>query len=166
MNHLKTYESFVLDKSGHVNAVNSLKNVKITPLQDAQPLGDIYRHIFVKLVDEFEYIPYEDKMYRRKVKCITLGRYHTSTESFGSINYYESLDEAATDIPLRDHVTTERWITSWDNLVELLNSNQNPFSGKFVDILDYNPINFQEIENILDDLGYQLDIENMWAILN
>ena len=150
MNHLKTYESFALDKAGHVNAVNLLKNVKITPLQDAQPIGDIYRHIFIKLVDEFEFTPYES-LYKMKVKCITLGRWHTNAESFGSINYYKSLDEAASDIPLRDHVTTKRWITSRDNLDDVLNSNQNPFSGKLVNLLDYNQINFQEIEYILDD---------------
>lgn len=174
MRYLKIYENFEFDKEIYLKSLKSIKDFEITPLQDKQSIGDVYSHLFIKLVNPIGYYPYPDsQLYKREVKCITIGKYHTKTTSFGSINFYESMDEASSDIPLRNNVTIKAFgVDSWEGLNNLLKrrsdppaNSDSPIKDELVNVLDYNPINYQEIENILDDLGYELDVENIWGIL-
>ena len=68
---------------------------------------------------------------------------------------HEILDDAVEVL-----TSDEDWSYSYADSWEVFKA-QN--SDRFVNVLEYNDVNFQEIENIL--LDYNINVENMWGLI-
>jgi hypothetical protein len=155
MKYIKTHEGFTFDE--HKKLREDIDSVKITPLSGNVPIGEIYKHIFIVLSTPIEYK--HNKYYTQEdIKCITIGDYHTKISAFGSISYYKTLNSACDDVPIRTNTPFSS--VYGEEGLEKLKSIFN-----VVSLIDYNDINYQEIENIFIDSGYDLDIENILVIL-
>ncbi len=149
MKHIKRFNNLILEKSLSTSEVSSIersfRNVKITPKADQVPINNIYSLIFIELESRISISGIEYK--------------YIVIDSFQSgLYYYNSLDDACLDIP-EDwlyHFNINDEFNGWDDFTRLL-------GNKFVTILDYNDINFAEIENIF--LENDISIDNIWAIL-
>jgi hypothetical protein len=68
---------------------------------------------------------------------------------------HEILDDAVENL-----TSDEDWSYSYTDNWEVFKA-QN--SDRFVNVLEYNDTNFQEIENIL--LDYNIQVENIWGLI-
>lgn len=156
MRYIKSFnESIDLDTNDLNSLRSSVDASNFTPATDKKKLTKIYSYIFIVL----------DKpvtIYRNEYKVLTMGKFG-SGEVLGTIGYYENLDAAARDIPYN---WDGQEFDSFDHLKDVMSSRRGSRytpEGALVDVLQYNPINFQELDNLLID--YDLSIENIFAVL-
>lgn len=116
---------------------------KISPQVDKVNIKSIYNVLFIQ-VDGYV----ENVDGRGKYMMIDLER-----GSYTSV--HEILDDAVEVL-----TSDEDWSYSYTDSWEVFKA-QN--SDRFVNVLEYNDVNFQEIENIL--LDYNINVENMWGLI-
>lgn len=139
--------------------LNSLRSTvdasNFTPLTDKNKLTKIYSYIFIVLDNSVT-------IYGNEYKVLTMGSFG-SGKVLGTIGYYENLDAAARDIPYN---WDGQQFDDFEHLKSIMSSRRGTKytpEGALVDVLQYNPINFQELDNLLMD--YDLSIENIFAVL-
>lgn len=116
---------------------------KISPQVDKVNIKSIYNVLFIQVDDYVENVDG-----RGKYMMIDLER-----GSYTSV--HEILDDAVEVL-----TSDEDWSYSYTDNWEVFKT-QN--SDRFVNVLEYNDVNFQEIENIL--LDYNINVENMWGLI-
>ncbi len=141
MKHLKKFnENLTSDQ------VNSLEltfiKAKVSPVTEKLPINRVYSVLFIQLSDTINF----DEG----------GKYMMIDLNYSSyISIHETLGYAVENLT-SDESGSYDFSDSWEVFKD-----QN--SDRLVSILDYNDINFQEIENIL--LDYNINVENMWGLL-
>jgi hypothetical protein len=116
---------------------------KISPQVDKVNIKSIFTVLFIQVDDYVKNV--ND---RGKYMMIDLER-----GSYTSV--HEILDDAVENL-----TSDEDWSYSYTDNWEVFKA-QN--SDRFVNVLEYNDVNFQEIENIL--LDYNINVENMWGLI-
>ena len=116
---------------------------KISPQVDKVNIKSIYNVLFIQVDGYLENVDG-----RGKYMMIDLER-----GSYTSV--HEILDDAVEVL-----TSDEDWSYSYTDSWEVFKA-QN--SDRFVNVLEYNDVNFQEIENIL--LDYNINVENMWGLI-
>ena len=142
MKHLKKFNE-ELNPEEQDSLEKIFLKVKISPQVDKVNIKSIYNVLFIQ-VDGYV----ENVDGRGKYMMIDLER-----GSYTSV--HEILDDAVEVL-----TSDEDWSYSYTDSWEVFKA-QN--SDRFVNVLEYNDVNFQEIENIL--LDYNINVENMWGLI-
>lgn len=142
MKHLKKFNE-ELNPEEQDSLEKIFLKAKISPQVDKVNIKSIYNVLFIQ-VDGYV----ENVDGRGKYMMIDLER-----GSYTSV--HEILDDAVEVL-----TSDEDWSYSYTDNWEVFKA-QN--SDRFVNVLEYNDVNFQEIENIL--LDYNINVENMWGLI-
>jgi hypothetical protein len=142
MKHLKKFNE-ELNPEEQDSLEKIFLKTKISPQVDKVNIKSIYNVLFIQ-VDGYV----ENVDGRGKYMMIDLER-----GSYTSV--HEILDDAVEVL-----TSDEDWSYSYTDNWEVFKA-QN--SDRFVNVLEYNDVNFQEIENIL--LDYNINVENMWGLI-
>ena len=142
MKHLKKFNE-ELNPEEQDSLEKIFLKAKISPQVDKVNIKSIYNVLFIQ-VDGYV----ENVDGRGKYMMIDLER-----GSYTSV--HEILDDAVEVL-----TSDEDWSYSYTDSWEVFKA-QN--SDRFVNVLEYNDVNFQEIENIL--LDYNINVENMWGLI-
>jgi hypothetical protein len=148
MKHLKKFnENLTSDQ------VNSLEltfiKAKVSPVTEKLPINRVYSVLFIELSEKIEHPDYPGNFDEG-------GKYMMIDLNYSSyISVHETLNYAVENLT-SDESSSYDFSDSWEVFKD-----QN--SDRLVSILDYNDINFQEIENIL--LDYNINVEYMWGLL-
>jgi hypothetical protein len=142
MKHLKKFNE-ELNPEEQDSLEKTFIKAKISPQVDKVNIKSIYTVLFIQVDDYVENVDG-----RGKYMMIDLER-----GSYTSV--HEILDDAVENL-----TSDEDWSYSYTDNWEVFKA-QN--SDRFVNVLEYNDVNFQEIENIL--LDYNINVENMWGLI-
>jgi len=142
MKHLKKFNE-ELNPEEQDSLEKTFIKAKISPQVDKINIKSIYNVLFIQVDD---YVVNVDG--RGKYMMIDLER-----GSYTSV--HEILDDMVENL-----TSYEDWPYSYTDNWEVFKA-QN--SDRFVNVLEYNDVNFQEIENIL--LDYNINVENMWGLI-
>ena len=142
MKHLKKFNE-ELNPEEQDSLEKIFLKAKISPQVDKVNIKSIYNVLFIQ-VDGYV----ENVDGRGKYMMIDLER-----GSYTSV--HEILDDAVEVL-----TSDEDWSYSYTDNWEVFKA-QN--IDRFVNVLEYNDVNFQEIENIL--LDYNINVENMWGLI-
>ena len=142
MKHLKKFNE-ELNPEEQDSLEKTFIKSKISPQVDKVNIKSIYNVLFIQVDDYVENVDG-----RGKYMMIDLER-----GSYTSV--HEILDDAVENL-----TSDEDWSYSYTDNWEVFKA-QN--SDRFVNVLEYNDVNFQEIENIL--LDYNINVENMWGLI-
>jgi len=148
MKHLKKFnEELSTEESNSME--KSFQKAKVSPVTEKLPINRVYSVLFIQLSDTIEHPDYPGNFAEG-------GKYMMIDLNYSSyISIHETLDYAVENLT-SDESSSYDFSDSWEVF-----KGQN--SDRLVSILDYNDINFQEIENIL--LDYNINVENMWGLL-
>ena len=154
MKHLKRFNEGAINESsissGDLASIQrNINNLKITPATEKVSIDSIYDFIYIEFENEVE------------ISGISYKYLMIDTWQGGSsLYFYKSLDKAVDDLhpDYLEEFNREDGFEDWNDFV-----NHFKQQDRFKDILSYNDINFQEIENVLIDYG--INIQNMWAIV-
>ncbi len=141
MKHLKKFNE-ELNPEEQDSLEKTFIKSKISPQVDKVNIKSIYNVLFIQVDDYVENVDG-----RGKYMMIDLER-----GSYTSV--HEILDDAV-EVLTSDEESRYDYYDSWEVF-----KGQN---SAFVNILEYNDANFQEIENIL--LDYNINVENMWGLI-
>ena len=142
MKHLKKFNE-ELNPEEQDSLEKIFLKAKISPQVDKVNIKSIYNVLFIQVDDYVENVDGKGKY-----MMIDLER-----GSYTSV--HEILDDAVEVL-----TSDEDWSYSYTDNWEVFKA-QN--SDRFVNVLEYNDVNFQEIENIL--LDYNINVENMWGLI-
>ena len=142
MKHLKKFNE-ELNPEEQDSLEKIFLKAKISPQVDKVNIKSIYNVLFIQVDDYVENVDGKGKY-----MMIDLER-----GSYTSV--HEILDDAVEVL-----TSDEDWSYSYTDSWEVFKA-QN--SDRFVNVLEYNDVNFQEIENIL--LDYNINVENMWGLI-
>jgi len=142
MKHLKKFNE-ELNPEEQDSLEKTFIKAKISPQVDKVNIKSIYNVLFIQVDDYVENVDG-----RGKYMMIDLER-----GSYTSV--HEILDDAVEVL-----TSDEDWSYSYTDNWEVFKA-QN--SDRFVNVLEYNDVNFQEIENTL--LDYNINVENMWGLI-
>jgi len=142
MKHLKKFNE-ELNPEEQDSLENAFIKAKISPQTNKMKIDSIYSVLFIQ-VDGYV----ENVDGKGKYMMIDLER-----GPYTSV--HEILDDAVEVL-----TSDEDWSYSYTDNWEVFKA-QN--SDRFVNVLEYNDVNFQEIENIL--LDYNINVENMWGLI-
>jgi hypothetical protein len=142
MKHLKKFNE-ELNPEEQDSLEKTFIKAKISPQVDKVNIKSIYTVLFIQVDDYVENVDG-----RGKYMMIDLER-----GSYTSV--HEILDDAVENL-----TSDEDWSYSYTDNWEVFKA-QN--SDRFVNVLEYNDTNFQEIENIL--LDYNIQVENIWGLI-
>jgi len=142
MKHLKKFNE-ELNPEEQDSLEKTFIKAKISPQVDKINIKSIYNVLFIQVDD---YVVNVDG--KGKYMMIDLER-----GSYTSV--HEILDDMVENL-----TSYEDWPYSYTDNWEVFKA-QN--SDRFVNVLEYNDVNFQEIENIL--LDYNINVENMWGLI-
>jgi len=145
MKHLKKFnEELSTEESNSME--KSFQKAKVSPVTEKLPINRVYSVLFIQLSDTIQ----------GEITSDEGGKYMMIDLNYSSyISVHETLDYAVENLT-SDESSSYDFSDSWEVF-----KGQN--SDRLVSILDYNDINFQEIENIL--LDYNINVENMWGLL-
>ena len=116
---------------------------KISPQVDKVNIKSIYNVLFIQVDGYVENVDGK-------------GRYMMIDLERGSYtSVHETLDDAVENLTSDDEGVYD-FSDSWDQF-------KSQHNDRLVSVLDYNDVNFQEIENIL--LDYNINVENMWGLI-
>ena len=142
MKHLKKFNE-ELSPEEQDSLENAFIKAKISPQTNKMKIDSIYSVLFIQVDDYVENVDGK-------------GRYMMIDLERGSYtSVHETLDDAVEVL-----TSDEDWSYSYADSWEVFKA-QN--SDRFVNVLEYNDVNFQEIENIL--LDYNINVENMWGLI-
>jgi hypothetical protein len=140
MKHLKKFNE-ELNPEEQDSLENAFIKAKISPQVDKVNIKSIYNVLFIQVDGYVENVDGK-------------GRYMMIDLERGSYtSVHESLDDAV------EVLTSDESYSYTDNWEVFKAQN----SDRFVNVLEYNDVNFQEIENIL--LDYNINVENMWGLI-
>lgn len=142
MKHLRKFNE-ELNPEEQDSLEKTFIKAKISPQVDKVNIKSIFTVLFIQVDD---YVENVDS--RGKYMMIDLER-----GSYTSV--HEILDDMVENL-----TSDEDWSYSYTDNWEVFKA-QN--SDRFVNVLEYNDVNFQEIENIL--LDYNINVENMWGLI-
>jgi hypothetical protein len=142
MKHLKKFNE-ELNPEEQDSLEKAFIKTKISPQVDKVNIKSIYNVLFIQ-VDGYV----ENVDGKGKYMMIDL-----NYSSYTSV--HETLDDAVENLTSDESVSYD-YCDSWEVF-----KGQN--SDRFVNVLEYNDTNFQEIENIL--LDYNIQVENMWGLI-
>ena len=142
MKHLKKFNEELSPKEQDTLEKAFIK-AKISPQTNKVNIKSIYNVLFIQ-VDGYV----ENVDGKGKYMMIDL-----NYSSYTSV--HETLDGAVENLTSDESVSYD-YCDSWEVF-----KGQN--SDRFVNVLEYNDTNFQEIENILLDYGIQ--VENIWGLI-
>lgn len=141
MKHLRKFnEGFEIDPKKSHQIETAFRKAKLTPVSDKIDISKIYDLLIIESVQLFEHEDYEEGC-----KYIAIDLSYSSMMSL-----HPTLDDLVSNINEENFVVCE----DWEEFTEL---------PDFVNVLEYNDINFQQIENIL--LDFDIHVENIWALL-
>ena len=142
MKHLKKFNE-ELNPEEQDSLEKTFIKAKISPQVDKVNIKSIYTVLFIQVDDYVENVDG-----RGKYMMIDLER-----GSYTSV--HESLDDAVENLTSDDESNYD-FSDSWDQF-------KSQHNDRLVSVLDYNDINFQQIENIL--LDYNIQIDNIWGLI-
>lgn len=142
MKHLKKFNEELSPKEQD-SLENAFIKAKISPQTNKVKIDSIYNVLFIQVDGYVENVDGK-------------GRYMMIDLERGSYtSVHESLDDAVENLT-SDEEGFYDFSDSWEVF-----KGQN--SDRLVSVLEYNDINFQEIENIL--LDYNINVENIWGLI-
>jgi hypothetical protein len=159
MKHLKKFnEELSTEESNSME--KSFQKAKVSPVTEKLPINRVYSVLFIQLSDTINalFLPCSRRIEHPDYpgNFAEGGKYMMIDLNYSSyISIHETLDYAVENLT-SDESSSYDFSDSWEVFKD-----QN--SDRLVSILDYNDINFQEIENIL--LDYNINVENMWGLL-
>jgi hypothetical protein len=142
MKHLKKFNE-ELNPEEQDTLEKAFIKTKISPQVDKVNIKSIYSVLFIQLDGYVENVDGKGKY-----MMIDLER-----GSYTSV--HETLDGAVENLTSDDEGVYD-FSDSWEQF-------KSQHSDRFVNVLEYNDTNFQEIENILLDYGIQ--VENIWGLI-
>ena len=142
MKHLKKFNE-ELNPEEQDSLEKAFIKTKISPQVDKVNIKSIYNVLFIQ-VDGYV----ENVDGKGKYMMIDL-----NYSSYTSV--HETLDGAVENLTSDESVSYD-FSDSWEQF-------KSQHSDRLVSVLEYNDINFQEIENIL--LDYNINVENMWGLI-
>lgn len=155
MKHLKKFNEELSPKEQD-SLENAFIKAKISPQTNKMKIDSIYSVLFIQVDGYVENVDGKgrymmiDLNYSRiifkKGRQFTLSSY---------ISVHENLDYAVENLT-SDESSSYDFSDSWEVF-----KGQN--SDRLVSVLEYNDINFQQIENIL--LDYNINVENIWGLI-
>jgi hypothetical protein len=142
MKHLKKFNE-ELNPEEQDSLEKAFIKAKISPQTNKVKIDSIYNILFIQVDGYVENVDGK-------------GRYMMIDLERGSYtSVHETLDGAVENLTSDESVSYD-YCDSWEVF-----KGQN--SDRFVNVLEYNDTNFQEIENIL--LDYNINVENMWGLI-
>ena len=142
MKHLKKFNEELSPKEQD-SLENAFIKAKISPQTNKVNIKSIYSVLFIQVDGYVENVDGK-------------GRYMMIDLERGSYtSVHESLDDAVENLTSDDESNYD-FIGSWDQF-------KSQYNNRLVSVLDYNDINFQQIENIL--LDYNIQIDNIWGLI-
>lgn len=141
MKHLKKFNE-ELNSEEQDSLERTFLKAKISPQVDKVNIKSIYRVLFIQVDGYVENVDGRGKY--MMIDC------HSAYTSI-----HETLDDTV-DLLTSDEEGSYDYCDSWEVFKA-----QN--SDRFVNVLEYNDANFQEIENIL--LDYDINVENIWGLI-
>ena len=142
MKHLKKFNE-ELSPEEQDSLENAFIKAKISPQTNKMKIDSIYSVLFIQVDGYVENVDGK-------------GRYMMIDLERGSYtSVHETLDDAVENLTSDDESDYD-FSDSWEVF-----KGQN--SDRLVSVLEYNDINFQQIENIL--LDYNINVENIWGLI-
>ena len=143
MKHLKKFNE-ELSPEEQDSLENAFIKAKISPQTNKVSIDSIYYVLFIQVDGYVENVDGK-------------GRYMMIDLERGSYtSVHESLDDAVENLTSDDESNYFIFAHSWDQF-------KSQHNDRLVSVLDYNDINFQQIENIL--LDYNIQVENIWGLI-
>ena len=132
--------------SEEVNSIEkSFQRVEISPVTQKLPINRVYGVLFIEFSDPIEHSDLHEG-----------GKYMIIDLNYSSyMSVHQTLDEAVETLT-SDEDGVYDYCDSWEVF-------QAQNSDKMVNILEYNDINFAEIDNIFTD--YNMTVDNIWGLL-
>ena len=129
-----------------VNSIEkSFQRAKVSPVTEKLPINGVYGVLFIEFSEPVEHPDLHEG-----------GKYMIIDLNYSSyISVHQTLDDAI-EILTSDEDGVYGYYDSWE-VFQVQNSD------KMVNILEYNDINFAEIDNIFTD--YNMTVDNMWGLL-
>ena len=142
MKHLKKFNE-ELSPEEQDTLERAFIKAKISPQTNKVSIDSIYSVLFIQVDGYVENVDGK-------------GRYMMIDLERGSYtSVHESLDDAVENLTSDDESNYD-FSDSWEQF-------KNNYNDTLVNILEYNDINFQQIENIL--LDYNIQIDNIWGLI-
>ena len=142
MKHLKKFNE-ELSPEEQDSLEKAFIKAKISPQTNKVNIKSIYSVLFIQVDGYVENVDGK-------------GRYMMIDLERGSYtSVHESLDDAVENLT-SDESSSYDFSDSWDEF-------KSQHNDRLVSVLEYNDINFQQIENIL--LDYNIQVENMWGLI-
>ena len=142
MKHLKKFNE-ELNPEEQDSLEKAFIKAKISPQTNKVKIDSIYYVLFIEVDGYVENVDGK-------------GRYMMIDLERGSYtSVHETLDDAVENLTSDDEGVYD-FSDSWDQF-------KSQHNDRLVSVLDYNDVNFQEIENIL--LDYNINVENMWGLI-
>ena len=145
MKHLRKFnEELSTEEANSIE--KSFQKAKVSPVTEKLPINRVYSVLFIQLSDTIQ----------GEITSDEGGKYMMIDLNYSSyISVHETLDYAVENLT-SDESGSYDFSDSWEVF-----KGQN--SDRFVNVLEYNDINFQQIENIL--LDYNINVENIWGLI-
>lgn len=132
----------------------SFQRAEISPVTEKLPINRVYGVLFIEFSDPIEHPEHYDS--EHGFKQHKGGKYMIIDLNYSSyMSVHQTLDEAVETLT-SDEDGVYDYCDSWEIF-------QAQNSDKMVNILEYNDINFAEIDNLFTD--YNMTIDNMWGLL-
>jgi hypothetical protein len=142
MKHLKKFNE-ELSPEEQDTLERAFIKAKISPQTNKVSIDSIYSVLFIQVDGYVENVDGK-------------GRYMMIDLERGSYtSVHESLDDAVENLTSDDEGDYDHSY-SWDQF-------KSQHNDRLVSVLEYNDINFQQIENIL--LDYNIQVENIWGLI-
>jgi hypothetical protein len=140
MIHLRKFnEGFEIDPKKSNQIERAFQKAKVTPVSDKIDISRIYDLLIIQSTNLFKHEDWEEECKYIAIDLID-----------SSMGLYPTLDDLVQGVNEDEYIVCE----DWEEFKEL---------PDFVNVLEYNDINFQQIENIL--LDFDIRVENIWALL-
>ena len=148
MKHLRKFNEELSTEEAN-SMEKSFQKAKVSPVTEKLPINRVYSVLFIQLSDTIEHPDYPGNFDEG-------GKYMMIDLNYSSyVSVHETLDDAVESLT-SDEEGSYDYYDSWEVF-------QNQNSDKMVNILEYNDINFAEIDNIFTD--YNMTVDNMWGLL-
>jgi len=142
MKHLKKFNE-ELSPEEQDTLERAFIKAKISPQTNKVSIDSIYSVLFIQVDGYVENVDGK-------------GRYMMIDLERGSYtSVHETLDDAVENLTSDDESNYD-FSDSWEQF-------KNNYNDRLVSVLEYNDINFQQIENIL--LDYNIQVENIWGLI-
>ena len=157
MRYLRKFNEELSDEEAN-SIEKSFQRAEISPVTQKLPINRVYGVLFIEFSDPIELQGYERglKFFGEHPDLQEGGKYMIIDLNYSSyMSVHQTLDEAVETLT-SDEDGVYDYCDSWEVF-------QAQNSDNMVNILEYNDINFAEIDNLFTD--YNMTIDNMWGLL-